>query len=359
MAFNISTVTTQAAATAVETFFLKEDVRVKLHPFLWGAYGVAKSSIVKSIVASLTETTGNQWGFLDLRASQIDAVDTRGVPEIIDHETDFAPPRWLPNVERDGEFGVTFIDEILLGMHSVQASLYQLMTDGRLGSYIHPEGWHIIAASNRPEDGAGVHGRVDPALMNRFAPHYNVVPSVNEWTQWAYQNGVAHEVIAFIQFRGAPSSEAGGLLHEYLDGGAPKNHIAVATPRSWEFVSEIIKCDLPKKIEADSIIGAVGMGAGSEFSSFLRVMRDIPSFAQILDDPDGVPVPSEINTIYAVCAQLAAKCERSNISNAIKWLAKYDDELIGVLFALAIGRDDDFKNTQEYIQFKIDNQLGE
>ena len=101
------------------------------------------------------------------------------------------------------------------------------------------------------------------------------------------------------------------------------------------------------------------MGAGSEFSSFLRVMRDIPSFSQILDDPDGVPVPSEINTIYAVCAQLAAKCERSNISNAIKWLAKYDDELIGVLFALAIGRDDDFKNTQEYIQFKIDNQLGE
>ena len=137
MAFNISTVSTQSAATAVETFFLNDS---KLLPFLWGAYGVGKSSIVKSIVASLTETTGNEWGLLDLRASQLDAVDTRGVPEIIDHEPDFAVPRWLPTVERDGEFGVTFIDEILLGIPSVQASLYQLLTDGRLGSYIHPKG---------------------------------------------------------------------------------------------------------------------------------------------------------------------------------------------------------------------------
>ena len=96
---NIATVTLNQAATIVESL-----IPLNLRPqFLWGAYGVGKSSIVRSIVASLSEQTGKPWGFIDVRASQLDAVDTRGVPNLIDGRTVFALPDWLPRVDRDWE----------------------------------------------------------------------------------------------------------------------------------------------------------------------------------------------------------------------------------------------------------------
>jgi MoxR-like ATPase len=214
---NIATVSLNQAATIVESL-----IPHKVRPvFLWGAFGVGKSSIVQSIVASLSEQTGKQWGLIDVRASQLDAVDTRGIPDLVDGRTAFALPDWLPRVDRDGEQGILFTDELLLGSASVQASLYQLINDRQLGDYVLPEGWRIIAASNRSCDGAGVHGRQDAALMTRFSVQLNVVPDVDEWVNFAGSAGYAPEVIAFIANRGKPvlkgngSIDQAGLLHEY------------------------------------------------------------------------------------------------------------------------------------------------
>ena len=127
---NIATVTLNQAATIVESL-----IPLNLRPqFLWGAYGVGKSSIVRSIVASLSEQTGKPWGFIDARASQLDAVDTRGVPDLVDGRTVFALPDWLPRVERDGEQGILFLDEIILKVEV--ALLHRVFLPGLLDIHL-------------------------------------------------------------------------------------------------------------------------------------------------------------------------------------------------------------------------------
>ena len=357
---NIATVTLNQAATIVESL-----IPLNLRPqFLWGAYGVGKSSIVRSIVASLSEQTGKPWGFIDARASQLDAVDTRGVPNLIDGRTVFALPDWLPRVDRDGEQGILFLDEILLGSLSVQSALYQLINDRQLGDYVLPEGWRIVAASNRSCDGAGVHGRQDAALMTRFSVQLNVVPDVDEFIDYAAANDYAPEVIAFIANRGRPvlrgngDIDQPGLLHEYPNGGIPKGHTAAATPRGWESVSGIVKAGLPKSLEHSAIEGAIGKGAAAEFAGFLQICRNLPDAGLILRDPDSVDAPADdqLSTKYAIATILGQRVDITNIDNAVRYLRRVDEELLAVFFLIAVNRDSNLKACESYVQFKLDTQ---
>jgi len=357
---NIPNATLEQAATIIEAL-VPRDIRPI---FLWGPFGVGKSSIVRSVVASLTEQTGQQWGLIDARLSQLQAVDTRGIPAIVGEFSEFKQPGWLPRVERDGEYGLLLMDELLLGAQQSQAACYQLVGDGRLGDYILPPGWRVIVASNRPCDGAGVHGRQDAALLTRFGTHLNIVPALTPFVEYATSAGWAPEVIAFLAARGRPVLDGNGevdqpgMLHEYPDGGIPKGNVTAATPRTWEAVSEILKAGLPRQLEQIAINGAVGVGAGSEFAGFLSIVRALPDAGLILSDPDSVDVPGEreLATHYAITMILAQRCDASNIDNAASYLARINEELLSVFFMIAGNRDANLKACESYVQFKLDTQ---
>ncbi len=360
MAFNIATVTLLEAATITERL-----IGVTNKPiFLWGAPGIGKSAIVREIVKRLAETTGHRWGLIDARASQLAAVDTRGVPTVTKRgETSFAIPAWLPRVERDGEFGILLLDEFMLATPSVQAAFYQLLHERQLGDYELPDGWDVIAASNRPEDGAGVHGRIDTAVTGRFATHLNITPDVDEVLEYANANNWDERLYAFLDYRGRPTLrgdgeiETAGLIHQYPDGGAPKGHIAIATPRTWAAVNDILRAELPADLQHAAFEGAVGKGAAAEFTGFLAVFEGISDVSVILHHPDQATVPFELSTQYATTVILAKRCTEENIGNAVSFIKRMDDELLSIFFKVLTMRDEAFFNTVEYGQFKIDNNL--
>jgi hypothetical protein len=357
--FNISTVTPRGAATILETL-----AQVPQCPplFLWGAYGVGKSSITRDAVAALSEQSGAQWGFIDVRASQLASVDTRGIPTIEQGKTTWALPDWLPYPERDGVYGILFLDELTLGAPSVQAAFYQLLNERELGDYRLPQGWFMVAAGNRPEDLAGVHGRQDAALMNRFSTHLNVEPDVDEWIAWAPAAGVAPEVVSFIAHRGRPvyrhSGEVyqEGLLHEYPQGGCPKGHIAVATPRSWVSASHIVKAGLPADLERAALDGCIGKAASAELVGFLRIVRTLPDAGHILRDPKGAPVPTELPTQYALTVILSNRVTDAEGFDAGRvYLERISHELAALYINATVGRDSSLKATQTYIDYKVTN----
>ena len=88
-------------------------------------------------------------------------------------------PDELPRVERDGEFGYLFLDEINTGSPQMMAVMMQLVLDRKVGEYTLPPGWRIIAAGNRVSDRAAAQ-RMPTALRNRFA-HIFCVPSVEAY----------------------------------------------------------------------------------------------------------------------------------------------------------------------------------
>jgi MoxR-like ATPase len=130
---------------------------------IWGSPGVGKSDTVKQTAEK------RNIDLIDLRLSQLDSVDLRGVPSV-DRErrrTDWNSPSILPY---EGK-GILFLDEINSAPQGVTAAAYQLILDRRLGDYVLPEGWNIIAAGNRVSDRAIVNQMPTP-LKNRFAHLY-------------------------------------------------------------------------------------------------------------------------------------------------------------------------------------------
>ena len=353
MAFNIASVTPNQASQ-----FLTASInQPKPKPvFLWGPFGVGKSSIVRTV----TESMGI--GFIDARLSQLSSVDLRGLPAVDGDFASFKLPDWLPRTERDGERGVLFLDELTMAPPAVQGAAYQLLQERQLGDYVLPDGWVVLAAGNRPEDNAGVSGRQDAAVMNRFATHFNIVPDVDEWINWAGRQSLYPELIAFIAHRGRAvtrgdgSVEQAGLLHEYPDGGCPKGHIAVATPRSWEAASNILSLGLDADLEQAALQGCVGEGASAELAGFLRICRTLPDVGQVLSDPYSAPTPTELPTQYAMATILAQRCTRDTIDNAVTYANRMNGELAALLITIATNRDESLKSTQAYVNYKVANQ---
>jgi len=113
---------------------------------LWGPPGVGKSQIVAQVAEN------HDVAIVDIRLSQMEPSDLRGIPFKNDQKVEWAIPAMLPDVEAHGAAGILFIDEITSAPPSVSAAAYQLILDRRLGEYRVPEHWAIVAAGNRQGD---------------------------------------------------------------------------------------------------------------------------------------------------------------------------------------------------------------
>ena len=191
--------------------------------FIWGAPGVGKSSVVHQAADALS------FSLIDIRATLLDPVDLRGLPSVAKGKTTWCPPDFLPTKGK----GVLFLDELAQAAPAVQVALLQLTLDRRLGEYELPDGWSVVAASNRAEDRAGMHRLVSP-LLNRFV-HLDLDADAEAWQDWAAGAGVAPEVRAFLRFRPA-------LLFQFDPAANPR---AFATPRSWSYASDVMAAAPP------------------------------------------------------------------------------------------------------------------
>src|SRR5829696_4762350 len=155
--------------------------------YLWGPAGVGKSSLVRQAAEQLG------LGLVDVRATLLDPVDLRGLPRLDGDRAVWLPPAFLPR----GGAGLLFLDELAQAAPLVQAACLQLTLDRKVGEYELPDGWTVVAASNR----AGAHRLISP-LLNRFV-HLDVDVSPEDWQAWAVAAGVAPEVRAFLGYRPA------------------------------------------------------------------------------------------------------------------------------------------------------------
>lgn len=315
--------------------------------FIWGPPGVGKSDSVKQAGAAAGLEV------CDFRAALRDAVDIMGLPGArIDADgvgsTYYNLPAGLPR----GGSGILFLDEMNSAPAQTQAALYQLVLDRRVGDYVLPPGWRIVAAGNRQTDRGVVHRMPDP-LVDRFF-HVDYEVHLDDWCAWAVNRSrplitpvwdaaevaaseVRPEVVAFIRFRP-------GLLHSH---DTTRQCHAFATPRGWADVSLVL--GLNTAVEAELIRGRVGDGAASEFMAFLKLYRNMISPDEILRAPRKAAVPDNVGTLYALAEALARRATAENIGAVLVYAKRIPAEYAQALVSSMTRITPELCNTHEYI----------
>lgn len=291
--------------------------------FLRGKSGIGKSDAVKQASDMLAKYVEGWQGVIDVRLSQCDPVDLRGVPVPKDGVTEWLPPSFLP---RSGS-GILFLDELTSAPPAVQAAAYQLILDRRLGEYVLPEGFMVVAAGNYQSD-RGVTYPIAAPLLNRMTV-VDVETTLDDFFAYAVRAGVRPEVLAFLRDR--PD-----YLHRF--DPSDKTNSPFPSPRSWVSVSNTLGLELPDEVRLELIRGDVGYEAGVAFEAYLREFADLPRIDDILSGKD-VPVPSDLSKQYCIGMGLAARMSPENFEEAWAYLQRLNGEVQLLTLRLAAKRD--------------------
>ncbi|MBQ7244709.1 MAG: AAA family ATPase, partial [Bacilli bacterium] len=197
---------------------------------LWGPPGVGKSQGIRQVASRVEKATGKKVIVTDVRLVLFNPVDLRGIPTF-DETRSFAvwlKPKILDMDESDDVINFLFLDEISAAPPSVQAAAYQIALDRRIGEHQLPANCAVLAAGNRMSD-KSVSFKMPRALANRMM-HFEILPDLRSWTDWANRSGVDQRVIGFLSFR-----------KDWFIEKGDSNAVAFPTPRTWEMVSDVLR----------------------------------------------------------------------------------------------------------------------
>ena len=257
---------TQARRAIIKAFKKKRPI------FLWGPAGIGKSELAQGIVDS--GDMGNAL-LMDLRMALMEPTDVKGMP-FYNKETgtmDWAPPVDLPSPELAKQYDtiVLFLDELNSAPGATQAAAYQLVLNRRVGNYVLPDNVVIMAAGNRETD-KGIVYRMPAPLANRFV-HLEMRVDYNSWLDWAVENEIHSDVIGHITVH----------KQDLFDFDPKGSSRAFATPRSWTFVSDLIDDeDLDDETFTDLVAGSVGEGIAVKFMATRKARNKLPNPTDIL-----------------------------------------------------------------------------
>ncbi|MHB8345901.1 MAG: AAA family ATPase [Acidiferrobacterales bacterium] len=299
---------------------------------LWGPPGVGKSQMVAQVAFRHSVPV------VDIRLSQMEPTDLRGIPFRVGDLVEWAIPAMLPDAGRHGKAGILFLDEITSAAPTVSAAAYQLILDRRLGAYRVPDGWAIFAAGNRQGD-RGVTYSMPAPLANRFS-HFDVDTHLDDWVSWAYANGMDERIVAFLRFR--PE-----LLFDF---DPAHNPVAFPSPRSWEFAHRALRKfgDQPELLRG-ALQACVGPAAAIELQAFIENLDNLPDIDAIISG-ETVSVPRETDLQYAVASALVGRAlrvlnspdESRVYGNILDYATRFPQREMGVMLVSdmqrAVGR---------------------
>ena len=325
---NIISMRPSHVRAVLEREFLAAANGVHTPVMLWGSPGVGKSQLIAEVARA------HRVALIDIRLSQMEPTDLRGIPFRIDDRVEWSVPSLLPDERRHGRNGILFLDEITSAPPTVTAAAYQLILDRRLGEYALPSGWAIFSAGNRHGD-RGVTYAMPAPLANRFT-HFEIEPHLDDWVAWAHAAQIDDRVIAFLRFR--PE-----LLFDFEPA---RNPVAFPSPRSWEYAHRaLMKFESTPNLLLDALQACVGAAAGVEFKVFIDHMHALPDIDAIARG-ESTQMPDALDLQYGV-AQALVRCAAQTrepddaekvFSNILRYARAFPERELGVMLVTDLHR---------------------
>ncbi|MBL8345801.1 MAG: AAA family ATPase [Rubrivivax sp.] len=303
---NIPPVSIAAAKAALIEQYAHPTLRQRAS-MLWGSRGVGKSSVVRQVAEHFGVP------LVDLRLTTIEPVDIRGAiyADDVQGKTVWFPPEFLPGADQPA--GILFLDELTAADQRLQISAYSLILDRRVGHYVLPDGWQVIAAGNASFHGAVSHD-MGTALADRMF-HFNVQTTIEAFLDHAVAQGYAPEVMAYLQVRPDKLDDTQAQL--------ANDHLVGASPRGWEDISNVLKSGLTREAQRVFVQGRIGAANAAEFFGVLRELQAAVDVVRLLAARPGEEtvalLPATLDGLYGmVYGLLAASTEAPALTRALE-----------------------------------------
>lgn len=307
--------------------------------FIHGSAGAGKSSVIQQVVAAMKRQLN------DVRLSQLDSIDIRGfpVPNMKTGTMDWLPASFLP--KPDAKPGVLFLDEMNSAMPAVMSPAYQLILDHRIGDYILPDNWSIVAAGNGQSD-RGITHQMPAPLNNRFI-HIDYEVDNDDWQHQAMKDGVHVHIRAYLKLK----SQA---LHQFDPTQNPR---CFPTPRSWYFADQLYKDNYTPDQFFELLKGTVGEGAAAEFVGFVRDVANMPDITLIQKDPENAPLPGSQAVMHAVVTTLGdlVKTKPADFEKLMKYVERLQREIQVVFVRTAMRHASSITSTKAFQKWGLAN----
>lgn len=316
---------------------------------LQSAPGRGKSEFIRDFV---NEREG--WGFATMFLATMTPSDLLGFLHFTERNgkkvSEFSEPAWLTTVEgksvRDYARGILFLDEFGQGEADVKRASAELLLNRQLGPHKLPDGWSVIAASNRSSDRSGVTKSFDFVINRRVEVH--ISDDLESWEQWAIKNEIGPEFLTF----------ANQNPHIVFADGVPAQQGPWCTPRSLVMVANLLgnMRDSSGRLPVDPTAvelsgGLIGQGAAAQLFATIRLGLEMPPIEQIIADPEGVKVPEKPDARMLVAYNLAARIDKSNAKSIITYVERMPKEFAVTFAKSAIGRDRTLVNAPAFVDW--------
>ena len=254
-------------------------------------------------------------------------------------EADFEPLGLLRKLVNAKSETLCFVDEIDKANPSVQSCVAQLIQSRTVGHYHIPDCVRFMLAGNRPEDRAGGQRLVTHLTSRCFV--FTVKPTAVPWLDWSAENGIHPIIRAFID-----------RMPQHLLDFDPRRVGQNTDPRKFEKLSNVMKAQGPGFIPSLALAeGCFSPGVAAEFTAFCRLIDELPSYDEIVADPQNATLPESPSARYAAAAMLAARGQLADAEPVAAYICRLPAEVAAFAFKSLYNRDKGFAKSQSFTKW--------
>jgi len=214
------------------------------------------------------------------------------------------------------------IDELGKAPRPVMNMLLPLILEDRIGDLYLPEGSLKFATTNLDTDGVG--DNIPAHAYNRMCVVNVANPTADEWLQWAGNNNICPEVMAFAK-------DTPEIFDCYVDleKGAKNPYIfnpmagvvkGFCSPRSLAKASNIIsqRAALGSAV-LPALAGTIGEPAARLMEALINLADQLPLFEQIVKTPRTAAIPQGAGALYLLTFMLAGRVTAETMSPVMEY----------------------------------------
>jgi hypothetical protein len=312
-------VTLSQAATLVRTIGTTNTILFRGQP------GIGKSSILHTIRESFPD---HFLSYID--AANLDLGDI-AMP-VVDREeliTEYAPNARFGVGRNQTKPVAMMIDELGKASRPVMNMLLPVILERRIGDLNLPKGSIIFATTNLETDGVG--DSIPAHAYNRMSVVNVANPTSDEWLQWASNNGICPEVMAFAK-------QTPEIFDCYVDleKNAKNPYIfnpmagvvkGFCSPRSLAKASNIIaqRAVLGSAV-LPALAGTIGEPAARQMEALINLADQLPLFEQIVKAPSTTKIPKGAGGMFLMAFLLAGRVSEQTMDPVMEYAERMGKE---------------------------------